>query len=542
MRRILRASCQSLTWTLLLLASCGAEPKPARTVVLISMDSVRADALNFRDAHATPNLERLARDGTVFTNALSGSSWTLPAHAQMFTGQDPILHGVQSDLIRIEPKTPTLPELLAGAGWLTAGWWTGWYLAGEYGFSRGFAVYENTMSLGGDLEAGFAAAMASGQLDLATRTLNARDVLSHQDVTSARVADRADAFLSHTAADEPLFLFLHLFDPHYDYIPPEPFDTRFDPDYTGSFDPRNFFSNKLVFDPTKRPRRQLSERDLEHVRALYRGEIAWTDAAIGRVLDRLDELGRLENALIIVTSDHGEEFFEHGGRGHRNSLYDEQLRVPLLVRPPLDHPSVGAVASMVQLSDLMPTILDFTGIEIPSSVQGRSLIPALSGEPFSSRPSLAALAPAESPGSRLKDYLFLDCVRTDEAKLIRHLRLNAAGDQFELAAVEYYDLMEDPRELKPILDQQDSSVVELQSELERLLADRRQTWNALEQSPLADRMTAVRELFQADLADLGYLGDSDEGSTEGSASQPAYHRLPWGLGPHGDPAALPNSK
>lgn len=525
----------------LLLASCGGDSNPARTVLLISMDSVRADALDFRSAQTTPNLERLARDGTVFTNAVSGSSWTLPAHAQMFTGQGPILHGVQSDLVRIEPKTPTLPELLAHAGWLTAGWWSGWYLAGEYGFSRGFAVYENTMSLGGDLETSFATAMANGQLDLATRTLNARDVLSHQDVTSARVADRADAFLSHTAADEPLFLFLHLFDPHYDYIPPEPFDTRFDPDYQGDFDPRNYFSNKGVYDPSKRPRRQISERDLEHVRALYRGEIAWTDAMIGRVLDRLDQLGRLDSALIIVTSDHGEEFFEHGGRGHRNSLYEEQLRVPLLVRPPLDHPSVGAVASTVQLSDLMPTILEFTGIEIPPSVQGRSLMPALAGESFDSRPSLAALAPAESPGSRLKDYLFLDCLRTDDAKLIRHLQLNAAGDQFELAAVEYYDLIQDPREQQPILDPQDARVIELQSQLNRLLAERRQAWNDLEQSPLAQRMTAVRELFEADLADLGYLGDSEKSAAESPAAQPGFRKLPWGLGPHADPAP-PSSK
>src|SRR5688572_12939938 len=132
-------------------AACGGKNAPAgdvRHVLLISLDSVRADDLTFRDADRAPNLARLAERGTVFTQAVAGSSWTLPTHVQMFTGQAPSLSRVEVDSVRIDANAPLLSEGLARAGFRTLGFWTGWYLAPTYGFGRGFELYRNAMTDG----------------------------------------------------------------------------------------------------------------------------------------------------------------------------------------------------------------------------------------------------------------------------------------------------------------------------------------------------------------------------------------------------------
>jgi hypothetical protein len=158
-------------------------------------------------------------------------------------------------------------------------------------------------------------------------------------VSSEQVTELVLDALGDAAADErPFFLFAHYFDPHYDYAPPAPFAQALDPGYQGALDARGFIGNEAIaaFDddsPSGR-RRVASERDLEHVQALYAGEIAWTDSQIGRVLAELERLGLAERTLVVVLADHGDEFFEHGGIGHRRTLHEEVLRVPLIVRAP----------------------------------------------------------------------------------------------------------------------------------------------------------------------------------------------------------------
>lgn len=484
-----------LAWTV----ACGGGARELERpdVLVISLDSVRADALSFLDEAAAPNLARLARRGTVFTQAISGTSWTLPAHAQLFTGEPPLLSGTQTDTVRIDTLTPTLPQLLRDAGFATAGLYTGWYLDGEYGFGRGFGVYRSAMTPTDELPP------------------DAREAASHRDVTSARVATQVEGLLAGDAGDRPLFLFLHLFDPHYDYIPPPPFDTRFDPDYAGTIDGRDYWSNRRIYDGDKDPARQVSERDLEHVRALYRGEIAWTDQAIGRVLDALERRGRLEHTLIVVAADHGEEFFEHGNRGHRRTLYDEVLRVPLLVVPP------GAAArdaprtcdAQVSLSDVLPTVLDYAGVEAPPSVHGRSLRAGVEGGALPARPVLASLLRMKHLADGTEQPWLVEALRTPQEKLVRTF-VFAPGGRPQLAGVEWYDLAADPGEQHPALDLADARVraawATLESESERLRAQ----WRALPHSPPAARATSVRESFAGDLAALGYAEGGADGPVE----------------------------
>jgi len=347
--------------TLAALSACGTSPRPP-SLLLISLDSVRADFVGAYGAalpHApgrspTPHLDRLASEGIVYENARSTTSWTLPAHASLFTGVPELVHGVEQDGERVPATRPTLAETLAGAGYRTSGVYSGPYLDPRHGFARGFERYE----------AGYGEALARAvdervvaqrlldgidvgrepeRAQVAVRRLgNAEreiEVASHRDVSSQRVTDLALEELARAAEDgRPFFLFAHYFDPHFDYVPPPPWDRAFDPDYDGALDGRDFFTNPGIapFDaasPTGR-RRAASERDLEHLEALYAGEIAWTDAQIGRLLEGLARLGLDGETLVVVVADHGDEFLEHGSIGHRQTLYEEVLRVPLILRPP----------------------------------------------------------------------------------------------------------------------------------------------------------------------------------------------------------------
>ena len=183
---------------------------------------------------------------------------------------------------------------------------------------------------------------------------------------------------------EPFFIFAHYFDPHYDYTAPEPFASRFDPEYQGTMDGLDFLSRADLagFDRRSAGARVqvASDRDLEHVRALYAGELAWTDARIARVLERLDELGVAEQTLVVVTADHGEEFFEHAGLGHRRTLFEEVIRAPLILRLPGRLPAGRRVAGIVSTEDIAATILDLAGLPAPPHLQTSSFLPLILGQ------------------------------------------------------------------------------------------------------------------------------------------------------------------
>jgi arylsulfatase A-like enzyme len=170
-------------------------------------------------------------------------------------------------------------------------------------------------------------------------------------------------------------MFVHLWDVHYDFIPPSPYDTMFDPDYSGSVTGENFF-----FDRSINP--DMPRRDLEHLVALYDGEIAWTDEYLGRIIARLETLGVLDDTIIAVTSDHGTAFFEHGLKGHRNSLFDELIHVPLVIRYPAAIEAGTRVATQTRSIDIGPTLLDLAGLATPGDVHGHSLLPLVWDDPL----------------------------------------------------------------------------------------------------------------------------------------------------------------
>ena len=486
-------------------------------VLFISLDTVRADFLTFRDPKTSAHMTELARNGTVFTQAISGTSWTLPAHVQVFTGTPPERHGVQSDFEVIDPLVPYLPEILQRGGYATLGMFTVRYLWGDYGFSRGFDVYRSAMYAEDVANDGLA--FAPGQEESLARMKSA----SKDDyITSPHVIALARRSLERSKPNQPVFMFAHFFDPHHDYVPPPPWDTAFDPDYKGDVDGRQYLANKRVADPMKDPKRQINDRDLEHIKALYRGEIAWTDQWIGELIGLFREHRRLDDTLIVIAADHGEEFFEHGYIFHRGTLMDESVRVPLLIVPPKSMPGSfeAQVDMQVSLSDIMPTILDFIGEEVPDSVMGRSLKPAMLGEPLEARPELLSLYVPQNEATHQFVDVVHHAIRMPEFKFIRQVRFPGSADL--QVAVGYFDLINDPGETQGISDTNDPRVKKAWNLLESTLDATRERWRTEPRTPDAKRRTRIRENFEEELMALGYI---EVGSAGAVADGPPR---PWG--------------
>ena len=309
-------------------------------ILLISIDSLRADHLSAYGygRETSPAIDALAAQAVRFAQAVAPTSWTLPSHMTMLTGMPQHQHQVHKDGQRLSPGVETLTEKLSRAGYATSAFVSGPYLRAEYGFHQGFDSYDDYSAL--------------------TLVNQAHSAVTSPDLLSAvrRWLDDWDG----GGRDRPFFIFLHMWDVHYDYIPPSPYDQMFDPGYQGTIDGRDVLQSHVV-NPG------MDRADLDHLIALYDGEIRYTDHHIGLLIAHLKALRALDDTIITVTSDHGEGFFEHGNKGHRSSLYDEQVLVPLVMRYPAKIPSARVAPEQVRLLDLIPTLLSLAGMPLPAS-------------------------------------------------------------------------------------------------------------------------------------------------------------------------------
>ncbi len=427
------------TFLLAVLPGCGGQDE--MTIIVISMDTTRPDHLTpyGYDKDTTPTLARLAREGVVFTEARTTAPWTLPSHMSLFTGQPPGVHNVVIDFLVLDPSRPTMGEIFAEADFATAGFFTAPYVHGRYGFDRGFDIYQRMLRN---------PTVFDIPADRRAEQQGRREALSHREVTSDRVIGQARTQLKRTSRPRNL-LFLHLFDPHYDYMaPPQFVDAFVDPKYAGPVDGNA---------PTGRPdviHADMPADDEEHFKALYDAELAWVDACLGQLLQGLEKQGRLDTTLIVVTADHGEEFFEHGRFGHRAHLYDEVLRVPMLFWAPGRIPGGQSFDTAVSLCDVLPTLMDYAGIEADPRHYGRSLLPLMEGTgTVVPRPSPSALSffPAKPEGY----YVLHEGIVHHGMKVVRRTRIawspereqDLSGAPVEEGErIEVYDLAADPGE------------------------------------------------------------------------------------------------
>lgn len=275
-----------------------------RRILLVSIDTCRADHLGCYGATsgATPTVDALAAESLLFENVFSPVPMTLPAHCAMLTGTSPLQHGVHDNFgYRLAETSVTLPELLHARGFATGAFVSSFVLAGKFGLNQGFDTYDDELP--------------------EKRTIFGNLNERHADATT----DRACAWLE-THRAEPFMLFVHYYDPHADYAPPEPFASRF------------------ADEP-------------------YTGEIAYVDAAVHRLIERLKALGLYDSTLIVVTSDHGEMLGEHGERTHSYFIYQSAIRVPLIIKLP-GASSGRRVAQLCGTIDIAPTIGALAGVDI----------------------------------------------------------------------------------------------------------------------------------------------------------------------------------
>ena len=386
---------------LIIVMGYGATSKQARPdkpdIILISVDSLRPDHLGCYGypKPTSPTIDKLAAGGVRFENAISTTSWTLPAHAALFTGLYDSAHGLVDNGLRLADAHVTLAEVLSQAGYQTAGFFGGPYLHPTFGLGQGFDTYQSCMTTLPD-EASYKAVRFESR--------NPHGV-AHVDITGPRTLKEFKQWLA-KADDRPMFVFLHFWDVHYDYIPPKKYIEMFDPDYKGTIGSQNFMWNKAIHP-------YMAPRDLEHVKALYDGEIRFTDDVLGEILAELKRSRRSHEPLIVFTADHGEEFFEHGGKGHQRTLFDELVKVPLIFSWP-GYLRKGVVPSQqVRLIDVMPTILALAGVKLETEVQGRDISMLLEGDSLPEQSALCEI---------LVDRRKVRAVRTSQMKASRYSR------------------------------------------------------------------------------------------------------------------------
>jgi len=376
---------------LLLAAACSEARDQAPNVVLISLDTLRADRLSCygHDRETSPRLDAFAREGVLCEEAVSTSSWTLPSHWSMLTGLPVSVHGVcdeqlwnrrpEEGELELPSRGSFLGERLSAAGYDTAGFYSWLYLEPKFGLGSGFDTYERLGLFGYDHPTIKPQADAARELEdreeqeAVGRALRAEhpELFDIGRPTAPEVVDRSLEWLKAEVAEDdgrPLFLFMHLFDVHDPYTPPAPFDESFDPEYEGPIDGREITGEKSLV------HKGMAPRDLDHLLALYDGGIAWVDSEVGRFLDGLKELGLEEDTLVIITSDHGEEFFEHERKTHRKQLHRESVHVPLLMRWPGRLPEGVKITGPTGIVDVAPTVLSAAGLPAPDASPGVDLI------------------------------------------------------------------------------------------------------------------------------------------------------------------------
>ena len=382
-----------LTGVLAYFIVAGNRPPEIRNIILISIDTCRADYLSCYGypQETTPHIDAFARNATRFENVVSPIPITLPAHSSMLTGMIPPFHGVHNNIgYKLAPSIQTFPEILKQNGFNTSAILSAFVLDKKFGMAQGFDTYHDTFkdvhhNIFGDERKG--------------------------DETTQVALDWLEK-----NKDNKSFLFLHYYDPHMDYAPPEPFASKFSDN-------------------------------------LYAGEIAFTDHCIGQVIQKLKELQMYDSALVIITGDHGEMLGEHGEKEHTYFIYEAAIKVPLIVKLP-GQKKAETVTHPVGLVDIVPTLCSILDIDIPSRIQGQDITSLLQGKVPD---SYERFLYSESQVPTRLGASSLMSVSTEKWKYIQATR------------PELYDLTSDPEEAHNLIGQEPHRARILEDKLREML-------------------------------------------------------------------------
>ena len=410
-------------------------PPPTRGYVVISLDALRADHLGAYgyERPTSPFLDSLAGRGAVFERAVAQYPSTLASHMTMFTGLYPQEHGVYRPQRFLDKAITTLPEHLRANGFRTAGFTEGGFMSGFYGFERGFESFD--------------------------------DPRYRDDSDVERTFERGARFLETVAEDERFFLFLHSYSVHDPYTPPERYRGLF---WTGDPPPGTFPSDGPNLRAVNRGELAVTPEIVDYLASQYDASVRYVDDVLAAFWGRLEELGLADETTLIVTSDHGEAFYEHGTLAHMQ-VYPEELLVPLIVV----HPGLAAgvrVPGLVSLVDLAPTVYELAGVEPPADLSGHSLAPNLVapelrlgdqayGEALD-RPNLRAVL-REQDGTFYQLILIEPEPGPNGTWITRSVRFEpAADDRLEFEALSFHE----PRTLRVLADGKELATIELDTD------------------------------------------------------------------------------
>jgi arylsulfatase A-like enzyme len=456
--------------TLLVLAgaACGAGSAPAspraKNLILISVDTLRPDHLGcYGNPRATsPAIDALAARGARFLDVTAAAPWTLPSHATLLTGLYPSHHGVKSHETRLPEATVTLAEEFRAAGFQT------------------YAVV-NSHNLGAPQ---FALAQGFQAWKYVTETFEDREKRLRTGNLGPVVLDEARALLAERDPAQPFFLFLHFYDAHTDWTPKSEHRAAFVEPYDGKLS-----GDTQQLQGVRNRGEQLSERDLTFLRQLYDAEIRTLDDLLRDFFAELEAAGVLGETLVALTSDHGEEFQEHGSVLHGRTQYQELLAIPWILAGP-GVPSGLVLETPVHGVDIAPTLRALLGLEARAAMDGLDVSALFRGESLEARLLFAeADQNNRRPGEQEVDRLHM--VRRGTAKLIE--------DRHD-GGLELYDLAQDPRETRDLAAERPEDVRALRAELERFRGGARKGQTIA--APTAEE--------QERLDAMGYGGDDDE--------------------------------
>ena len=333
------------------------------SVLLIVLDGASAGRMSTYgyEKPTTPEIDKLAAESVVFSSAVSQAVYTIASIGSVLTGQYPERHQSVSFADRLPASAVTLPGLLTLAGFATVGFSGNAVVSSTFGLDRGYEEFQ----LARERE----------------------DYSGHGDSVQQSFSN----WLQENAARR-FFAYVHFREPHFPYDPPPPYDTRFGTPGSGELFPEGLseWEDVDIYNDAAARNEDVPAEVLSRIRALYDGNMAFADHLVGKILEELDSLGLRERTIVILTADHGEALFEHRFIGHNTQLYDESVRVPLMLRVPGMAPR--EVSQVVELIDLAPTILALVGSGEGTAVeemQGRSLVPLLLGQSLPPRPAFS---------------------------------------------------------------------------------------------------------------------------------------------------------
>jgi arylsulfatase A-like enzyme len=434
----------------------ASERKPIKNVIILLIDTLRADKLqpyNPKTRVQTPGLSRFLRSASVMLKARTQENWTKPSVATLLSSLMPWEHNTFTGDAKLPAAVETLPEMLRKRGYATGAFIANGYVSDKFGFEQGFGSYRNYVREGRRNVAQYVAA----------------DVLE---------------WLDKRPKEKPFFLYVHTIDPHVPYMPPEHFLAKYDSaPYSGIVD---FKGNNELLEKIKIGRIKLGERDKQRLTALYDGEISYHDVHFAAMMDGLDKRGLAEDTMVVITSDHGEEFWDHGSVGHGHSIYDELLHIPLIVRIPGVTEGKQAVNTDVGLVDVVPTVFDALSLPMPENLSGASFLPDLLG------------ARADAPRTTVSG--FMTAWRT---LAVGRMKLVQKGEGRYML----YDVARDPGEQNDIAKGSPIAVRYTRGLLGLTLAGNTQSHSNTPRVHVEEK-TTIDPQTEAQLRALGYVGTS----------------------------------